>query len=182
MRSPAESVPSDQTPTPGNDSANRHGSTTQPTGGPPVSYQSDKGKFTTQYPADWKPTSGSDTLDLAPRDSSQGDDSVDVDVPHIPFHLPGTVTVGAAQGGLVDDFKKKYQDFKVTSETSQSFPDANAKGIKGTGKKDGKDYVIEAIIAVRHDRVFIICTETQGNGASAGHAAVEQILSSWKWQ
>jgi hypothetical protein len=144
-----------------------------------VDYASPDGAFKTGYPVSWKTKKGDATLNLLPvNDSSGGKRLVTLDVPDIPFHLPGMVTMERVENGYQSDLKKKYPGLNITSDADETFPDAKGKRIKATAQ-DGT--VIETLLAVRHDHVYIIASQTDPAGAHDGQAAVNMIEKSWQW-
>lgn len=145
---------------------------------PAVDYVSEKGKFATRYPASWRPRIGGETLDLVPvTDDSGGHRTVSIDVPSIPPHLPGMITLERIENGYVNDLVKHFADVKVVSSTDFPMNDARATLLQATAV-DAKMYTV---LAMRHERVYIIASETDVAGADAGKKAVNMILASWQW-
>ncbi|MGD1275886.1 MAG: hypothetical protein ABR964_01525 [Tepidisphaeraceae bacterium] len=162
--------------------ASHQATATRPASAGMVGYTPPKGGFTTQYPSAWHPGTGKDTLNLAPaKDDSGGKRRLSIDVPDIPFHLPGMMTMGAVQKGFTDDLQKRFQGLHIDSVSDQAMAGARAKRIKATGKEGGTPMVIDAVVAMNHEQVYIISSESDQAGAKAGSAAVDAIVTAWQW-
>src|SRR6266550_4669335 len=79
-------------------------------------FESRAGHFALRYPADWssKPTREY-TLLLEQRFTAEAA-QVTVDVPYIPPHLPGMMTMKLVANGYVSDLKKRLSGFSVVQE------------------------------------------------------------------
>ncbi len=145
---------------------------------PSTRYIAPKGKFQTRYPSDWISHPGEDTLDLGPANDNSGiRREVSIDVPFIPPHLPGMITLDRIQKGYMDDLRKRYTDVKLISSVDRPFPEAKARLLEATAR-NAKIYTV---LAMRHERVYIIASETDIAGAEAGKSVVQMILASWQW-
>jgi len=148
-----------------------------------VAYAPPQGGCTTQYPSVWHPVTGTDTLNLAPaQDNSGGKRRLSIDVPYIPFHFPGMMTMGRVQKGFTDDLQKRYKELHVDSINDQAMAGARAKRIKATGKEGGTPMAIDAVVAMNHEQVYIISSESDQAGVKAGSAAVDAIINAWQWK
>src|SRR3954465_3886595 len=98
-----------------------------------ATYENKQAKFRLSYPADWKPAPSKDyVLALVPKDdalAAKADRMVSVDVPSLPPHLPGMITLGAIQNGLLDDLRKQWTEVKVLEGSTETMPDAKARRV-----------------------------------------------------
>ena len=136
------------------------------------------GGITISYPADWKPVTGTKSqLKVAAPSGGQ----FTLDVPTLPFHLPGMVPIDAVRNGYVDDAKKKITDGVATNLPDPAVPDAKQHQVKIAGKKDGKSAVNEAVLLVHNDKVYILSIDTDDKGYDQMHAALDAVVKSLQW-
>ena len=87
------------------------------------------------YPGDWHDgAEGLHAAALPSRVDRTADSSrarragkIDVDVPSLPPHLPGMITLDRVDSGYVDDQKDRFADLKVIEKTDQSVPATKAR-------------------------------------------------------
>src|SRR2546430_2179663 len=72
-------------------------------------YKSPSGQFALQYPSDWSSKSTKEYALLLEREPTSGSARVTVEVPYIPPHLPGMMTMRLVVNGYVDDLKKRLR-------------------------------------------------------------------------
>jgi len=147
-------------------------------------YENRAAHFKLQYPADWVSQTDPDyVLVLAPPGTSDGDKNnrVTVDVPDLPPHLPGMITIGKVKSGYLDDLRKRLKNMKVTEDSQQSIPKAKAERVVVTGKENGQDRTIPALLMIHSERVYIIRADTETKNAPQAKAVWEEMISTLQW-
>jgi len=146
-----------------------------------VFYTAPKGGFTMAYPRSWQQRPGDCMLTLAPSQSPGIEDHLIVDVPPLPWHLPGMITLDRVADGYIADMKKRMQEMTIQSSGDQMLDGAKARRIHATAKQGGKPKVIDAVLAVRNDTVYVLSAVMDAAKENEAHAAMDQVVSSWKW-
>jgi hypothetical protein len=144
-----------------------------------VNFAPPKGVFAFKYPADWQAINGPEVLDI-----QQGNFAhrlLTVDVPFIPPHLPGMITLARIEKGFWDDLRKRMASVQIISSGPQTMLESQARRLRATATQGGVPMSIDAVVAMRKERVYILSSETDTAGAADGDAALEMILASWKW-
>ena len=133
------------------------------------------------YPSDWtaKP-SKDDVMLLVPRDGAAGR-SITLDLPHIPMHLPGAMTLPLIQNGFVDDQRKHHSGLKVEEAKDQTIAHSKAKFVRSTWKESGKDFTDVSLLIVHDERVYILSLDSDQQGYEPARAAMDQIAGSIEW-
>src|SRR5437773_1565719 len=88
-------------------------------------YENSNAHFRLQYPADWTPQDDKDyVLALYPPGAKPGDLTrrLTVDVPSLPPHLPGMITMGEVKNGYLKDLRKKLTGMNVSEDVEQQLP------------------------------------------------------------
>ena len=130
------------------------------------------------YPSDWKPVPGSKSqLQVAAPAGGQ----LTLDVPVLPFHIPGWIPVDQVTSGYVDDFKKRMPDAVVTNLPDPTLPDATQRRIKLAGHLNGKPAIDEAVLIVHNDKVYILAIDSDDKAYPRLHSALDAVLKSLQW-
>src|SRR5579862_2889327 len=80
-----------------------------------------------KYANIWKPIKDKDyELHLIPA-QGPADRNITFDIPDLPPHFPGMITLNRMQSGYVDDLKKKHADLHVDSSNEQPVPNSKAR-------------------------------------------------------
>ncbi len=104
-----------------------------------------------------------------------------LDVPVLPFHLPGMVPIDAVRNGYVEDAKKKITDGEVTNLPDPAVPDAKQHWVKIAGQKNGKPAINEAVLLVHNDRVYILSIDADDKGYQVMHDTLDAAVKSLRW-
>jgi hypothetical protein len=145
--------------------------------------ESQKGSFRFAYPASWHPVMDDTVVTLVPAgESAIGQHTLAVDVPDLPWHIPGLIPLVLVEGGFVDDLRKRYKQVVVTVSTSRTV-DGEEKGreVHATGLRDGGEVDIFALLVVHGDQVYVVDAETDAPGAAAALKAFDTVVGSIKW-
>ncbi len=138
------------------------------------------------YPSDWQPTKGQTALFAvtAPRQdfSSPVAPSLNLDVPKLPWHIPGFISVGMVVSGYIDDLKKnQIHDAVVEEQHRVSVCGESARQVTCTGHVDGRPSTDVAIVCVHADRVYIFSADSDPAGCDCARKALEAAVASAKW-
>jgi len=140
--------------------------------------------FSLQYPADWRKTEDKEyVLAIEPAGIKPTDPRrrITVDVPSLPPHLPGMITLGRVKSGFIKGQKKKLTDVNVIEDVDQPVPGAKASRVVLTGKLDGRDRKMAALLMMRDDRVYIIRADSDLANYPQTKAAWDQMVASLRW-
>lgn len=152
-----------------------------PQGAAVTSIDSERYGIHLDWPAGWSPRQSKDfVLELAPSGSDA--QTISLDVPDLPPHLPGMIRINLVVNGFLDDLKKDHPGLQVVEQKDASVPDATARRVVTTWKeKDGTEYRQDALLIVHADRVYIIRGAGPTNDAQRVRPAFEKVVSSLKW-
>ena len=145
------------------------------------------GSFTKQgirltYPQGWKASASKDyELFLKPAGPEFGDAVITLDIPDLPFHVPGMIPMGMVINGYVDDLKKQAGLKLQTVQEPLTVAGVEGKRLRSTWTKEGILSHDTALVIVHADHVYIL--RIAGNGAEGGAAkeAFEQMIKSIQW-
>jgi hypothetical protein len=107
-----------------------------------------------------------------------------LDVPKLPWHIPGMISCGMVASGYVDDLRKNHiPDAIVKEQKSIKVAGENAKQLTCTGHQNGKALTDVAIMTVHADRVYIFSTDCDCDGSHCELArkALAAAIASVKW-
>jgi len=151
-----------------------------------TTYDNKSAGFHLQYPADWKTRQDAEYV-LYIEPASAGTDPNDaprritVDVPSLPPHLPGMITLGRVKSGFIKGQKKKLTDVNVIEDVDQNVPGAKASRVVLTGKLNGQDRKMAALLMMHDDRVYIIRADSDLANYPQTKAAWDQMVSTLEW-
>src|SRR5262249_48873877 len=108
------------------------------------------------------------------------------DVPHIPPHLPGMVTMKRVVNGYVDDLKTRLSDFTVIEKADDALDHNKAvwlivSGRECAGEGEDQERKIAAFIAIRNEHVFILQADATPRCFDAAICALLTIAENWNW-
>jgi hypothetical protein len=133
------------------------------------------------YPSEWQPDAATTSLFTvtAPTTSHC---CLNLDVPTLPWHPRGMITVNMVADGYERDLKKNQIHDAVQEEAcSVSVPDAQAKRITTCGHENGKTLIDMAVILIHADRVYILSTDTDDQGRDSARKTLDCAIASLKW-
>jgi hypothetical protein len=131
------------------------------------------------YPADWHPCkSATQTLILA----GPAGASFCLDIPKLPWHIPGMIPIGLVASGYVDDLRKNLiHDAVVQEQTTFKACGTNARRITCVGHVNGKPSVDVAVIMIHNDQVFILSTDSDDANRAVARQMLDDAVASLKW-
>jgi len=122
-------------------------------------------------------------LELVPAGQTGADPvNLTVDVPWIPPHPAGMIKLGRIADGFIADLKKRMNHVVVDSQGDQSLAGAPGRRIHARGTFDGQAMLVDAVVLLRQETVYVLDEESDAGHAAHSHAAMEQIISSWQWK
>ena len=113
--------------------------------------------------------------------SAEGNPVITLDVPELPFHLPGMIPMGLVKKGYLDDLKTQVGPTLRTREESTVVAESKAVLVSSTWQKDGKELSDVALIIVHSDHVYILRVATDAAGQSVNRGVFEEIAKSVRW-
>jgi hypothetical protein len=135
------------------------------------------------YPADWKPTRGNTALfAVSTPDDATAPVSISLDVPKLPWHIPGMISVGMVASGYVSDLKKNQMPDAVIKEQSPvNVCGETGKRVTCTGHVAGKFSTDIAVFLVHNDRVYILSADANDTGCDCARKTLNASVASMKW-
>jgi hypothetical protein len=172
-------------PTPqGSDSGSSQQSSLQPVGPGFESFTSSPHHVAFSYPSAWHPVAGDKVLTLVPKDeSSIGQNTILVEQPDLPPHIPGFIPLGSVENGFVDDLKKRYNSLQVDQSISQPLAGADGRLVLAHGLRgpNGAKVVVDGELCVRGDAVYLVVATTDDAHAASARDAFNRIVQSFRW-
>ena len=147
-------------------------------------YANQQAHFRIAYSADWKPEDNKDyVFSLVPADAKPGEPErrVSIDVPSLPPHLPGMITVSRVKDGYIKKQQKKLAECKLLEDIAVSVPQAKAQRVIVTGKLNNQPRTLAAVLMLHNDRVYIIRVDSDNEHYPQSKAVWDQVVSSLQW-
>jgi hypothetical protein len=133
------------------------------------------------YPSAWIAKAGKDdVMLLVPRDGAAGR-SITLDLPKIPMHLPGAMTLPLIQNGYVDDQRKHHPGLKVEEAKDQMIARSRAKFVRSTWKESGKDFTDATLLIVHDERVYILSLDCDDQSYQPDRKVLDDVAGSIEW-
>jgi hypothetical protein len=157
-------------------------STTAATSPTPTIFDDKKDGVRLQYTSDWIPRPDPDyVLQLVPADGSIGRRII-LDVPDLPFHIPGMVQLGLVENGYLNDLKEKHKDLRVESSADYAIGrGAKARRVISTWTQNGSPHQNVALLIVRTDYVYILACGSDPAHLAATRADFDAVVESLQW-
>lgn len=159
----------------------RKTTTTAPASSPTQSEFAGPGIRLTYPAAPWTPAPSKDYALLLTPKSPDGN-SISLEVPKLPAHLPGFIPIPAVVNGYTDDLKKQHPGISIEKPVPIKVAGADGRRVRSSWPADQPPRAEDAVLIVHGDRVYIF----RANAAQAGNAesshALDGILGSVQWQ
>jgi hypothetical protein len=151
-----------------------------------ATYTSSSGHFALEYPSDWASKPTKEFALLLESEPTPDSAQVSVDVPDIPPHLPGMMTMRLVVNGYVDDQRKRLSDLSVVERSDAALAGASAQRLVITGRKpnadrQGQARIVTALIAIRGEQVYILQADATPESFDAARDAMARIAQNWNW-
>jgi hypothetical protein len=160
------------------------------------SFESDAGHFGISYPAGWesfgsatssnaehdgKQISDTTVLTVVPAGAKNDNQSISIDLPSLPPHIPGFIPLGLVASGYVSDLRKQHPDLKVEESSAFTVPHAQARRICTTWKSDGRGSFDLAVLVIHDDHILIFSADGDADRHDEIRKAFDVVVSSIQW-
>jgi hypothetical protein len=130
------------------------------------------------YPADWETNNAHTALFAVCKDQC----SLNLDIPKLPWHPPGMITLKMVASGYEDDLKKNQLHDAVEEEDCPlQIPGAKACRITTCGHDNGKAMFDIAVVMVHADRVYILSADCDESSEEKARKTLDEAVGSLKW-
>jgi hypothetical protein len=134
-------------------------------------------------PVGYSPTPSTDyeLLLVPPGSPATPIDSLSLEIPDLPIHVPGLIPLKLVVNGYVDDLKTSHPNLAV--EQNQAYTVSSGKAwIVQSHWPDGKTTDTESAILIVHgDHVFILRGNSDADGRTKTLQAFDQFAKSLQW-
>jgi hypothetical protein len=156
------------------------------TGAGVAEYKSPSGQFALQYPSDWSRKPTKEYALLLEREPKSDSARVTIEVPYIPPHLPGMMTMRLVVNGYVDDLKKRLSGLSVVERCDDTLAGTSAQrlvmtGRVGAGARQGEERMLAALIAIRKEQVYILEAHATPESFEPARDAMAKMARDWEW-
>jgi hypothetical protein len=134
-----------------------------------------------QYPNNWKPVTDKDyELHLVPG-QGPADHNITFDIPDLPPHFPGMITLNRMQNGYIDDLKKKHANLHVDSSGDHPMPGCKARLVQSSWKQGNTTHTDVGLLIMHNDEVYILTGDADSAALSATRADFDRIAATMHW-
>jgi hypothetical protein len=140
--------------------------------GKDAAFESAAAKIRLRHPAAWRPRPSDDFILLLARSQDPASPTLSLDVPSLPFHLPGMIGIGLVQNGYLDDLKKQHPGLKTEPVAERAAGRVVGRRVESSWTENGQTRVELALLLVHRDRVYIL----RVNGPAADRVALRQVF------
>ena len=133
------------------------------------------------YPAGWITKQDADyELFLNPADPLLKS-VITVDIPDLPFHVPGMIPMGLVINGYIDDLKKQAGAPVETRQEAVTIAGAKGKLLNSSWSAKGAAFYDTAIVIVHSDHVYIFRAAGPASEAAGVLKIHDQIAKTISW-
>jgi hypothetical protein len=135
-------------------------------------------------PGGWRQRPSADYVLLlhAPGASDPSLASLSLDVPDLPFHLPGMIPIGPVRSGYLDDLRKQVGPLTTEDLPPPDVGGAAARRVRSTWHAGaGAEFQETALLLVHGDRVYILRARTDPAHEAETQAAFDSVVRSIRW-
>jgi hypothetical protein len=137
------------------------------------------------YPAGWGagPSTEYELLLRPARSGDASDTCISLDVPDLPFHLPGMIPIGAVRSGYLDDLRKQAPSLATEDLTPPDVGASSSRFVRSRWMTGGGGEAMEetALLMVRGDRVYILRARSDAGHSAETRAAFDGVVRSVRW-
>jgi hypothetical protein len=146
-------------------------------------FESRKLGIALSYPPGWVKLESKDyALVLAPISlAGAAGPSISLDVPELPFHLPGMIPIALVKNGYLDDLRKQYGQIETQEQPAPQIERAETRLVHSEYAVNGKLFTEKALLLIHGDRVYILRATAEADGAAPAFAAHKAIAKSLTW-
>jgi hypothetical protein len=108
--------------------------------------------------------------------------AISLDVPELPFHIPGLIPMGAVRSGYLDDLRKQVGAITVEDLPAPDVGGAAARLVRSSWRPAPGQTVREtALLLVHGDRVYILRARADAATDDQTRTAFDGIVQSMRW-
>jgi hypothetical protein len=107
--------------------------------------------------------------------------SISLDVPDLPVHLPGMIPIGLVKNGYLDDLRKHVGKLDIVEESSPEIPHAKARFVHSSWSNGDHSFIEIALLLVHADRVYIIRADSSAERYQDTRTAFDAVVRSLQW-
>ena len=135
------------------------------------------------WPAGWKRGTVSNyEWAIVPSKDAGQDQSVSMDIPDLPPHIPGMIPVSRVCSSYVKHLGEKNGKVDKQDLTPPSIPDASMKMVRCSWSKDGKGWQETGLLIVHADHVYIFRASSDTEHEKATRETFDKVVQSLKWK
>jgi hypothetical protein len=129
-----------------------------------------------------KPSDDVDLLLVPPNSPAPPIDSLSLEVPDLPIHIPGLIPLNMVVSGYIDDLKKAHANLTIDQNQTYTIPDAKA-WIVQSHWPDSKTTDMESTILIVHgDHVYILRADADAAGKAKTLKDYDAFVKSLQWK
>lgn len=144
-------------------------------------YSNESAHIRFAYPARWETRKSEDYVFLAAAPGQPNGPSLSLDIPTLPFHLPGMIGIGLVQNGYLDDLKKQHPDLKVEPITPRTVSGVAGRRVESTWPQSGRPAAEIALLLVHADRVYILRVNGPADDLPTLRRVFDEAVNSIEW-
>jgi hypothetical protein len=140
------------------------------------------------YPADWANEKASTAVFAVaapggdPSKAMNPYSSLSLDVPTLPWHPPGMISLGMVVSGYKSDLiKNQIHDAVVKDQSPLTIPDAKACKLTCCGHEKNRVSIDVAVIILHADHVYILSADSDDKGFDLASKTLDAAVGSLKW-
>ena len=118
---------------------------------------------------------------IVPPGTTDSRQSVSLNVPPLPFHIPGMIPMGLVEDGYVDDLKQQHPGLHVEERGRQTVAGTEARGVRTTWQEGGRSYAEAALLLVHGDRVYILRADAPADAFGRVREVFDAVAGSIRW-
>ena len=136
-----------------------------------------------EFPSSWQTHRSADYVwAISPVSTGEaGAPEISLDVPSVPPHLPGMITLSAVKRGYLDDLRKQMKDLTVFADTDYTLPQSKARWVEASGHDAGRARKVGALLFIHAERVYILRADSSSDQYDKTKAVLDQIIASLRW-
>jgi hypothetical protein len=135
-----------------------------------------------EYPGKWSRVDSKEYALLLAPTGDAAKQSVSLEIPKLPPHVPGMIPLGSVVKGYIDDMKKQHPGVKVETPANETVAKSAARRVKSTWDEKGQTLVEEAVLTVHGDHVYIFRDNGNKDHCDAASKSLGEVMSSVQWK
>jgi hypothetical protein len=136
------------------------------------------------YPGDWVADKAATACFAVhcPNSPKAGHATLCLDIPKLPWHMAGLLSVNMVASGYISDLKKhQIQDAVVKEQCPITAGGCTGQRITCCGHTNGNPSMDIAVILIHADQVFILSADSDDAGFETASKTLDAAVASLKW-